>query len=93
MPKKDGRQALKDIKSDANLRNIPVVVFTTSNKREDIVQCYGIGANSFMVKPVTFDGLVEAMKTLGDYWFEIVTLAHEKRYRGRSGSSVSDWGK
>ncbi len=74
MPKKDGREALKQIKADVNLRQIPVVVLTTSKADEDIYRSYDLGANSFITKPVTFSGLVEVMKTLGRYWFEIVEL-------------------
>lgn len=72
MPKKDGREALKQIKGDVNLRRIPVVVLTTSKADADIHRSYDLGANSFITKPVTFSGLVEVMKTLGKYWFEIV---------------------
>lgn len=74
MPRKDGREALKEIKSDENLRNIPVVVFTTSKAEEDIYKTYQLGVNSFITKPVTFDNLTNVMRTLGDYWFEIVEL-------------------
>lgn len=74
MPKKDGREALRQIKADANLRQIPVVILTTSKAEEDIYHSYDLGANSFITKPVTFSGLVEVMKTLGRYWFEIVEL-------------------
>lgn len=74
MPRKDGREALKEIKSDENLRDIPVVVFTTSKAEEDIYKSYQLGVNSFITKPVTFDGLIKVMQTLGRYWFEIVEL-------------------
>ena len=74
MPKKDGREALKEIKADPNLRYIPIVVLTTSKAEEDIHRSYDLGANSFIVKPVTFSSLVEVMKTLRKYWFEIVEL-------------------
>jgi CheY-like chemotaxis protein len=74
MPRKDGREALKEIKSDDQLRDIPVVVFTTSKAEEDIFKSYQLGVNSFITKPVTFDGLIRVMQTLGKYWFEIVEL-------------------
>ncbi len=74
MPKKDGREALKEIKADPNLRRIPVVVMTTSKAEEDIFRSYDIGASSFITKPVTFDRLVELMRTLGEYWVEFVEL-------------------
>ena len=74
MPKKDGREALKEIKADPELRKIPVVVLTTSKADTDIGRIYELGANSFISKPVSFDSLVEVMKILGRYWFEIVEL-------------------
>ncbi len=79
MPKKDGREALKEIKSDSDLRSIPVVILTTSKEEEDILRSYDLGANSYITKPVTFAGLVEAIKSLGKYWFEIVELAQERK--------------
>jgi CheY-like chemotaxis protein len=74
MPKKDGREALAEIKAHADLRQIPVVVLTTSKADEDILRTYDLGASSFITKPVTFEGLVEAMRVMGRYWFEIVEL-------------------
>lgn len=76
MPRKDGREALREIKSDDALRNIPVVVFTTSKAEEDIYRSYQLGVNSFITKPVTFENLMAVMQTLGRYWFEIVELPH-----------------
>ncbi|WP_242920118.1 response regulator [Pontibacter liquoris] len=74
MPKKDGREALKEIKEDERLRLIPVVVLTTSKAEEDILRTYDLGVSSFITKPVTFTSLVDVMKTLSKYWFEIVEL-------------------
>ncbi len=74
MPRKDGREALEEIKADPELRQIPVVVLTTSQAEEDIYRTYDLGVNSFITKPVLFESLVELMKTLGKYWFEIVEL-------------------
>lgn len=74
MPKKDGREALKEIKADPNLRLIPVVILTTSKEEEDICTSYQLGISSFIVKPVTFEGLIGVMRTLGRYWFEVVEL-------------------
>jgi CheY-like chemotaxis protein len=74
MPRKDGRQALLEIKNDPKLRCIPIVIPTTSEAEEDILRSYDLGVNSFIVKPVTFDGLVQVMRTIGLYWFEIVAL-------------------
>ncbi len=72
MPRKNGFEALEEIKDDPELRRIPVVVLTTSRAEEDVYRSYDLGVNSFISKPVSFDGLVEAMKVLGQYWFEIV---------------------
>ena len=74
MPRKDGREALEEIKSDQELRDIPIVVFTTSKAEEDVYKSYKLGVNSFITKPVTFDNLIQVMQTLGKYWFEIVEL-------------------
>lgn len=74
MPRKDGREALREIKQDERLRRIPVVVLTTSSAEVDILHSYGIGANSYIIKPVTFDGLVGVMRALGRYWSSIVAL-------------------
>jgi len=74
MPKVDGREALKVIKGDPTLRDIPVVVLTTSRLDQDIFRSYKLGVNSFITKPVTFSGLVETMNVLGRYWLEIVEL-------------------
>jgi CheY-like chemotaxis protein len=77
MPRKDGREALREIKSDPDLRQISVVVLTTSKAEEDIYSSYDSGASSFISKPVTFEGLVDVMKGLGRYWFEIVDLPRQ----------------
>jgi CheY-like chemotaxis protein len=74
MPRKDGREALQEIKADPRLRSIPVVVLTTSKAEEDILRSYDLGVNSFIIKPVTFDSLVDITKTLSKYWFEVVEL-------------------
>ena len=74
MPRMDGREALMLIKGDPKLHDIPVVVLSTSSLDQDIVRSYQLGVNSFITKPVTFTGLVEAMNVLGRYWLEIVEL-------------------
>jgi CheY-like chemotaxis protein len=74
MPRMDGREALKVIKGDPELRRIPVVVLTTSKAEEDIYRSYDLGVNSFIIKPVTFDSLVNIMRILEAYWFEIVEI-------------------
>ena len=77
MPKIDGREALRRMKTDENLQRIPVVVLTTSRAEEDIVRTYGMGVNSFITKPVTFEGLVDIVSALCNYWIEIVALPPE----------------
>ena len=74
MPRKDGREALKEIKEDPDLRRIPIVILTTSKAEEDILRSYDLGVNSFITKPVSFDALVDVVKTLSKYWLEIVEL-------------------
>ncbi len=74
MPKMDGREALKVIKGDKTLHDIPIVVLSTSGFDQDIIRSYELGVNSFITKPVSFSGLVEAMNVLGRYWLEIVEL-------------------
>jgi CheY-like chemotaxis protein len=74
MPGMDGRTALTALKADADLRRIPVVIMSTSKADEDVARSYDLGANSFVSKPVTFDGLVEAVRTLDTYWFQLVAL-------------------
>lgn len=74
MPRKDGREALKEIKADEDLKDIPVVIFTTSKAEEDVYRSYQLGSNSFITKPVTFEKLVSVISTLGLYWFKIVKL-------------------
>jgi len=79
MPRKDGRTVLKEIKSDPELRQIPVVVLTTSKAEEDVFRSYDLGVNSYIVKPVTFEALVDILQTLEKYWFEIVELPPDHR--------------
>ena len=74
MPKKDGREALREIKASSDLRRIPVVVLTTSKAEEDILRSYDLGASSYITKPVTFERLVETVKQLERYWFALVEL-------------------
>ena len=78
MPRKDGRTVLKELKTDPELRQIPVVVLTTSKADEDIYKSYDLGVNSYIVKPVTFEALVDILQTLEKYWFEIVELPPSK---------------
>lgn len=74
MPRVDGRQVLKSVKADPRLRSLPIVVLTTSQHETDVLQSYSLGCNSFVTKPVTVEGFVTALRELGSYWFELVTL-------------------
>ena len=74
MPRKDGRDALKELKADPNFRGIRVIIMTTSKAEIDIVRSYDLSAASYITKPVTFEALVEVVQTLGKYWLEIVEL-------------------
>ena len=74
MPCKDGREALREIKADARLRHIPIVVLTASQAEEDVLHTYDLGGNSFIAKPVTFAALVQIMQTITKYWLETVAL-------------------
>jgi len=74
MPRKNGLEALREIRAHPLFRRIPVVVLTTSEEEADILQSYEIGVSSFITKPVTFAGLVEVMKTFGHYWIEICAI-------------------
>jgi len=78
MPRKDGREALREIKADPDLRRIPIIVLTTSKAEEDIYRTYDLGANSFITKPVSFEGLVAVMRDIGRYWIEIVELPPDR---------------
>jgi len=74
MPGMDGREALAEIKAEPRFRQIPIVVLTSSKAEEDIFRTYDLGVNSYITKPVTFESLVEVVRMLGKYWFEIVEL-------------------
>jgi len=78
MPGIDGRGMLKLIKEDPKFCTIPVVVLTTSSDTKDVEQCYQLGANTYIQKPVSFEGLVEAIRTMKEYWFEIALLPNAK---------------
>ncbi|MFB6231256.1 MAG: response regulator [Salinibacter sp.] len=78
MPGTDGREALREIKSDSELRRIPVVVLTTSEAEQDILQSYDLGVNAFVTKPVTFDALADTMESLGEFWSNLVKLPPER---------------
>ncbi|MGV8074921.1 MAG: response regulator [Syntrophobacteraceae bacterium] len=79
MPRKDGRDALREIKADKSLCGIPVIVFTTSLEEEDVRLSYEIGASAFIPKPTSFEGLTQVIETLGLFWFDIVQLPHKRK--------------
>jgi CheY-like chemotaxis protein len=85
MPKLDGREALAQIKGDELLRQIPVVILTTSSDESDVLRSYNLGVNSFITKPVTFEGLVDVMRTWSRYWLEIVELPDGEVADGQPG--------
>ncbi len=74
MPRLDGREVLKLIKRDPELRRIPVVVLTTSSEEADVLECYDNGANTYITKPVEFDNFLQAVITLGQYWLLIAEI-------------------
>ena len=74
MPKKDGRECLSEIKADPELRQIPVIALTSSKSEEDVLRTYDLGVNAYMTKPVTYEKLIEALKSFGAYWLELVRL-------------------
>ena len=74
MPRKDGREALMEIKADPDLRAVPIIVLTTSKSEEDILKSYDLGVNCFISKPVLFEELINVVRSIGQYWFDIVKL-------------------
>jgi CheY-like chemotaxis protein len=77
MPRKDGREALEEIKEDEDLRRIPIIVLTTSKAEEDLVNTYNLGVSGFITKPASFSDLRNVIKSLGAYWLKVVTLPPE----------------
>jgi CheY-like chemotaxis protein len=82
LPRKDGREVLTEVKADPELREIPIVVLTTSSSDEDIMHSYRSYVNSYIRKPVTFDKFVEAVQAIGRYWFSLVTLPQDGQHGG-----------
>ncbi|WP_300532590.1 response regulator [Maricaulis sp.] len=72
MPLKDGREALEEVKADPNLRDIPIIILTTSKSEDDILSSYGLGASSYIVKPISLDRLMRVINSIGEYWVQIV---------------------
>ena len=79
MPRMSGHEALEEIRNDAALRSLPVIILTTSEAEQEIVRSYDLGANAYVTKPVTFEGFVRAMQGLQQFWFEIVQLPQATR--------------
>jgi two-component system response regulator len=77
LPRKDGREVLAEIKTDENLKRIPVVVLTTSQAEEDILKAYNLAANCYITKPVDFDQFVRIVQSIENFWFAIVKLPPE----------------
>jgi CheY-like chemotaxis protein len=77
MPRKDGRGVLADIKDDEDLRRIPVVVMTSSEAEEDIVQSYDLHANAYLTKPIDFDGFIDVVQRIEDFWLTVVKMPPE----------------
>jgi CheY-like chemotaxis protein len=77
MPRKDGRQVLKEIKETPVLKNIPVIVLTSSSSEADIIESYGLHANAYIVKPVSWDSFLQAILTIEDFWLDLVALSNE----------------
>ncbi len=90
LPRKNGREVLAEIKADARLKTIPVVVLTTSHAEKDVLDAYGFCANCYIVKPVGFDSFVEAMKSIRQFWFSVVTLPPEVSHGEDSHSNPAD---
>ena|SRR5271157_1193512 len=74
LPKKDGREVLREIKENSNLKNIPVIILTTSNAEKDILRVYDLHANAYLIKPLDFDEFMKVIKSIEDFWFKAVTL-------------------
>lgn len=78
LPGTDGREVLKTLKADDALKTIPVIILTTSRSNEDVQRCYELGANTYVEKPVTFEGFIEAVERLRDYWLKVAILPREQ---------------
>jgi CheY-like chemotaxis protein len=74
MPRMDGRETLAKLKEATRYRHIPVVILTTSKAEEDVLRSYETGASSYITKPVTFDGMLDMIRSMEKYWIEVVTL-------------------
>jgi two-component system response regulator len=78
LPRKNGREVLAEIKADNSLKVIPVIILTTSNAHDDILQAYDLHANCYVVKPVGFESFLKAVQTIRNFWFSVVALPPEE---------------
>ena len=92
MPRKDGRECIKEIREDPSLRHLPIIVLTTSHADEDVLKTYRLGVNSFITKPATFDRLVKVMHSLAQYWFKVVKLPAYWKSARRGAKSIQTTG-
>jgi CheY-like chemotaxis protein len=76
MPKKDGREVLREMKQHPEFRKIPVIIFTTTKNVNEIQRCYELGANTYIVKPVSFDALLKVIDDIWSYWFQTACVPH-----------------
>jgi len=90
LPRMNGREVLDAIKNNPKLKAIPVVVLTTSHSEQDVLQAYDHHANCYIVKPVGFENFVEAMKSIRQFWFSIVTLPPEENYGQETNTNFAD---
>jgi two-component system response regulator len=74
MPKKDGREVLKEMKENPDFKRIPVIVFTTTKNENEIKRCYELGANTYIIKPVSFDALLEVVENIRSYWLNTASI-------------------
>ncbi|MGA1825988.1 MAG: response regulator [bacterium] len=77
LPKKDGREVLEEVKNDDDLKEIPIVILTTSNAEQDIIKSYGLGANCYITKPVGFEQFRKVVNEIKNFWFTIVELPNK----------------
>lgn len=82
MPRKDGRETLRELKTDPHWRNVPVIALTTSTARDDVRFCYDMGVNAYVTKPATFRELVRILGAVTHYWFEVAELPPRVRHGG-----------
>jgi len=74
MPKKDGREVLKELKQHPVFKKIPIIVFTTTKNEIEIKRCYELGANSYVIKPISFDALLKVVENIRSYWFQTASI-------------------